>query len=68
MDSLMAMARQAHRDSVEHVRLAGHYRARRDKAIRDLYATGEYSYTTLAIQVGISRELTVKIVQSGRTK
>ena len=65
MDSLMATARQAHRNSVEHVRLAGHFRAQRDRAIRELYTSGEYSYTTLARQVGITRELTIKIVQAG---
>jgi hypothetical protein len=66
MDSLVAQARECHRKVSEHVHLAGHYRAQRDRAICQLYASGDYSYTTLAKQVGISRELTVKIVQGGR--
>ena len=66
MDPLVVMAREAHRNSQEHVRLAGHYRGQRDRAIRELYAGGGYSYTTLARQVGISRELVIKIVQYGR--
>lgn len=66
MDSLVKMAREAHRKVSEHVHLAGHYRAQRDRAIRQLYQTGDYSYTSLARQTGISRELVVKIVQTGR--
>ena len=61
MDATVMMAREAHRNSIEHVRLAGHYRAQRDRAIRELYASGEYSYTTLARQVGCTRELVAKI-------
>lgn len=66
MDALVMMAREAHRNAMENVRLAGHYRAQRDRAICELYASGDYSYTTLAKQVGINRELVVKIVQCGR--
>jgi hypothetical protein len=66
MQPLVMMAREAHRNAMENVRLAGHYRGQRDRAIRELYATGEFSYTTLARQVGINRELVVKIVQCGR--
>jgi hypothetical protein len=66
VDALVVMAREAHRQSNEHVRLAGHFRAQRNDAIRKLYASGDYSYTTLAQQVGITRELVVKIVQGGR--
>lgn len=60
------MAREAHRNSLEHVRLAGHYRAQRNDAICRLYASGGYSYRQLADQVGITRELVIKIVQGGR--
>jgi hypothetical protein len=64
MDTLVMMAREAHVKSLEHVRLAGHFRAQRDDAVRRAYATGDYSYTTLAAQTGISRELVVKIIQT----
>jgi hypothetical protein len=57
------MARDAHRSAHEHTRLAGHFRAQRDAAIRRLYATGDYSYTTLSQLVGCTRDLVAKIVQ-----
>lgn len=60
------MAREAHRKSQEHGRLAGHFRAQRNDAVCRLYEGGGYSYTTLAAQVGITRELVVKIVQGRR--
>jgi len=63
VDPLAVLARDAHRQSLEHVRLAGHFRAQRDDAIRRLYTAGGFSYTTLAEQVGITRELVAKIVQ-----
>lgn len=63
MEPLAVMARDAHRQSQDHVRLAGHYRRRRDEAIRRLYATGGFSYTTLAAQVGLTRDLVAKIIQ-----
>jgi hypothetical protein len=63
VDSLVMMAREAHRNNLEHVRLAGHYREQRDWAIRRLYSTGGFSYTSLARQTGLSRELIAKIVQ-----
>lgn len=66
MDSLVMMAREAHRNSQEHLRLAGHFRAQRNEAIVRLYGTGDYSYTTLAAQVGLKRELIVKIIQGHR--
>lgn len=66
MDALVTMAREAHRQSTEHVRLAGHFRAQRNDAICRAYASGNYSYTTLAQQLGISRELVVKIIQGRR--
>ena len=58
------MAREAHRSAQEHVRLAGHFRAQRDDAVRRAYASGQYSYRQLAAQVGISPELTAKIINS----
>ena len=64
MQSLVVMAREAHRSSLEHERLAGHFRAQRDAAVRRLYDSGEYSYTTLARQVGCTRELVAKIIQT----
>lgn len=64
MDSLVIMAREAHRNSVEHVRLAGHFRAQRNDAIRRLYATGDYSYNTLAKQLELGRDLVVKIIRN----
>lgn len=63
MDPLAVLAREAHRQSQEHVRLAGHFRRERDAAIRRLYATGGFSYTTLAQQVGVTRELVAKILK-----
>lgn len=66
MDALAAMARDAHRQAVENVRLASHFRTQRDDAIRRLHAQGDLSYTQIAEQVGITRELVAKIVQ-GRT-
>jgi hypothetical protein len=56
-------AREAHRQSVEHSGFAGRYRQERDKLIRKLYATGEYSYGQLAKQVGCSVELVAKVIQ-----
>lgn len=66
MDVLAVMARDAHRQAVENVRLATHFRAQRDDAIRRLYEQGGVSYTQVAEQVGITRELVAKIIQ-GRT-
>ena len=63
MDPLAVIAREAHRKSQEHVLLAGKYRRQRNLAIRRLYSTGRFSYTTLAEQVGCTRELVAKIVQ-----
>lgn len=66
MDALVVMAREAHLKSLEHVRLAGHFRAQRNDAICRLYEGGGYSYRQLADQIGITRELVIKIVQGGR--
>lgn len=66
MDALVAQAREAHLKSLENVRLAGHFRAQRNDAICRLYGSGAYSYKTLADQVGITRELVIKIVQGRR--
>ena len=60
------MAREAHKQSQENVRLAGHFRSQRNDAICRLYDSGEYSYRTLAEQVGITRELVIKIIVQGR--
>jgi hypothetical protein len=61
VEALLAVAREAHLKSQEHDRLAGHFRAQRNDAVRRLYADGGYSYTTLARQVGCTRELVAKI-------
>jgi hypothetical protein len=66
VEALVVMAREAHLKSQDHTRLAGHFRAQRNDAIRRLYADGGYSYSTLARQVELPRELVVKIIQTGR--
>lgn len=59
----MVMARQAHRKVTEHAHLAGHFRAQRDRAIRQLYQSGEFSYARLAREIGCSTELVAKVCQ-----
>lgn len=66
VDSLVVMAREAHVKSLEHTRLAGHFRAQRNDAICRLYEGGGYSYRQLADQIGITRELVIKVVQGRR--
>jgi hypothetical protein len=63
MDPLVWQAREAHRKASEHSGLSGHFRAQRDQLIRELHATGEYSYSRLAREVGCSPELIAKVVQ-----
>lgn len=63
MDTTMTMAREAHRKVREYGVLAGHWRAQRDAAIRELYGGGEYSYAGLARQIGCSTELVAKVCQ-----
>jgi hypothetical protein len=63
MDGLLWQAREAHQKSCEHSRLAEQFRHQRDKFIRELYATGDYSYRNLAKQIGCSTELVAKVIQ-----
>ncbi len=63
MDTEVWQARDAHRKVCDHTGLAGHFRRERDRLIRELYATGEYSYSQLARSVGCSVELVAKVIQ-----
>jgi hypothetical protein len=63
VDSLVWQAREAHRKACEHSGLSGHFIAERNRIIRELHATGDYSYSKLAGQIGCSPELIAKIVQ-----
>jgi hypothetical protein len=63
MESLVWQAREAHRKSMEFAGQSSQFRQQRDRIIRDLYATGEYSYSQLAGQIGCSPELIAKAVQ-----
>jgi hypothetical protein len=63
MDALVAQAREAHRQSCDHRLTSGHYRRLRDRLIRQAYETGEFSYSQLARQIGITSELVAKVVQ-----
>lgn len=63
---LVWQAREAHKKSQEHNTYADHFRKERDRLIRELYETGEYSYSRLAAQVGCSNELIAKIIQGRR--
>jgi transposase-like protein len=62
----MWQAREAHRQSSEHGRLATRYRKERDRLIRQLHASGAYSYSQLAKQIGCSSDLVAKAVQGRR--
>lgn len=68
MDVLVAQAKIAHTKSCFHNDLAGHFRKQRDQLIRQAYETGEYSYSQLARQIGITPELVAKIVQQRSLK
>jgi hypothetical protein len=63
MDSLVWQAREAHHKACEHTGLSGRYRAERDRLIRELYGSGDFSYSQLAGQIGCSPELIAKAVQ-----
>jgi len=65
MESLVWQAREAHRRSHEHSALASRFRHQRDRLIRELHATGDYSYSQLAGRIGCSSELVAKAVQRG---
>jgi hypothetical protein len=66
MDPTVQQAREAHRKASSHTGLLHHYRRQRDELIRRAYAEGNYSYGSLARQIGCSPELIAKAVQ-GRT-
>lgn len=63
MDSRAMQARELHRRAAENERLAGAARHQRDELIRELYASGSYSYTTLAAAVGCGRELVKAVIK-----
>jgi hypothetical protein len=63
MEILEYQVREAHRQCLELTDQAGRYRKERDRLIRQLYATGDYSYGQLAKRVGCSVELIAKVVQ-----
>ena len=63
MEPLVWQAREAHKKVGEHTGLSHHFRHERDRLIRELHATGEYSYRQLAGQIGCSPELIAKAVQ-----
>lgn len=66
MDSRAQQAREHHRASTDGERLARQHRGQRDELVRVLYATGEWSYTSLAAAVGCSPELIAKIIKPQR--
>jgi transposase len=51
---------------MQHSGHATQFRAERDRLIRELHASGGYSYSQLAAQIGVSYELIAKIVQERR--
>ena len=63
MNILAYQAKEAHRQVCAHSGLAGRFRRERDALIRQLYATGEYSYSVIAKNVGCSVELVAKVIQ-----
>jgi transposase-like protein len=63
MEPTVWLAREAHRKVGEHTGQSHHYRQERDRLIRELYASGDYSYSQLAGQIGCSPELVAKVVQ-----
>jgi hypothetical protein len=68
VDSRAQQAREHHRASSEGERLAKQHRDQRDELVRNLYETGEWSYTSLAAAVGCSPELIAKIINPQRPR
>ena len=59
-------ARDYHLAALKHKNDAEAARCRRDEIVRELYATGRWSYKTLAERVGCSAELIAYIVKNER--
>lgn len=66
MDSAVAQARELHRKVQQFTGLSRDYKVRRDELIRRLYRTGDYSYGSLARQIGCSPELVAAVVKGVR--
>lgn len=62
-EDLMRDARIEHRKCVAHRRNSQEHRSQRDVLVRQIYATGAYSYPDIAKRLGCSAELIAKIVQ-----
>jgi hypothetical protein len=65
---LVQAAATAHRLVAGHETAAAAWRAKRDVAVRRVYARGEHTYSSLAAEVGCSPELIAKIVQARQRK
>lgn len=63
MDPKAQQARSHHRSAQLAERFGSQHRERRDALVRELYATGEWTYSQLAGAVGCSAELIAKIIR-----
>ena len=66
MDARAQAAREHHHAARHEERLAAQHREQRDALVRDLYATGDWSYKQLATAVGCTPELIAKIIRPQR--
>jgi len=66
VDSRAQQAREHHRKAQRHRETMQQHIDQRDALVRDLYATGEWSYRSLALAVGCTPEVIAKIINPQR--